>query len=423
MSLEAPVESALDMPEHPRKRFYINRNFALLASGQAISNVGDFVYNTTLLVWVYVLTRSATAVSIVLVAQYVPIFVLGPVAGVFVDRWNRRTTMVATDLLRMGVALLPLALPGDLRLPGIYISVFLISTFSRFFMPARSGVLQAIVSDKQQGQAASISQATFALAFIIGPAIASPLFFLVGPVIACVVNAASYLVSALCLMSIRASKESLRPFVASERSGIRAVGYELVAGLRFVARTRVLLMVVAMVLIAMLGAGALNALDIIFVSQRLHVSTSLYGPLTAVSGLGTLLGAILGGVLVSRLKPRLILAGSVLLLGIGLTIYAFQTWYVAALILYFFGSIPQGGIDVGFTPLLLNSTPRAMMGRVQSVIETAMYGMSLVSVALAGYLGQFIPVYIIFAASGALIALAGLFAWFALPNENRAVGS
>lgn len=416
MSLETPIETPVETSEEPRKRFYINRNFALLASGQAISNVGDFVYNTTLLVWVFVLTHSATAVSGVLVAQYVPIFGLGPVAGVFVDRWNRRTTMVVTDLLRTGVALLPLALPGDLRLPGIYVSVFLISTFSRFFLPARSGVLQVIVSDKQQGQAASISQATFALAFIIGPAIASPLYFLVGPVIACLINAVSYLVSALCLLSIRASKESLRPFVASERSGIRAIGYELAAGLRFVGRTRVLLIVVAMVLIAMLGAGALNALDIIFVSQRLHVSTSLYGPLTAVSGLGTLIGAILGGVLVSRLKPRLILAGSVLLLGIGLTIYAFQTWYIAALVLYFFGSIPQGGIDVGFTPLMLNATPRAMMGRVQSVIETAMYGMSLVSVALAGYLGQFIPVYAIFAASGVLIALAGLFAWFALPE-------
>jgi MFS family permease len=420
MPLDTPIETPVEVPEEPRKRFYINRNFALLASGQAISNIGDFVYNTTLLVWVFVLTHSATAVSGVLVAQYVPIFALGPVAGVFVDRWNRRTTMVATDLLRMGVALLPLALPGNLRLPGIYLSVFLISTFSRFFMPARSGVLQVIVSDRQQGQAASISQATFALAFIIGPAIASPLYFLVGPVIACIINAVSYLVSTLCLLAIHASKESLRPFVASGRSGIQAVFSELVAGLRFVARTRVLLIVVGMVLIAMLGAGALNALDIIFVSQRLHVSTSLYGPLTAVSGLGTLVGAILAGVLISRLKPRLILAGSVLLLGIGLTIYAFQTWYVAALVLYFFGSIPQGGIDVGFTPLLLNSTPRAMMGRVQSVIETAMYGMSLVSVALAGYLGQFIPVYVIFAASGVLIALSGLFAWFALPKEKPA---
>ena len=115
----------------------MNRNFAFLATGQAISNLGDFVYNTTVLVWVFVLTHSAAAISSVLIAQYTPIFVLGPIAGVFIDRWNRRTTMIVTDVLRMLVALVPLLVPVFLRLPAIYLSVFLISSFSRFFMPAR----------------------------------------------------------------------------------------------------------------------------------------------------------------------------------------------------------------------------------------------------------------------------------------------
>src|SRR5258706_99183 len=66
------------------KGFLINRNFALLAIGQAISNMGDFVYATTLLVWVFVLTHSTAAVSGVWIAQYAPIFLLGPIAGVFV---------------------------------------------------------------------------------------------------------------------------------------------------------------------------------------------------------------------------------------------------------------------------------------------------------------------------------------------------
>src|SRR5437764_15193915 len=86
----------------------INRNFALLAVGQAISNIGDFVYSTTLLVWVFALTHSAAAVSGVLVAQYAPVFLLGPIAGVFVDRWHRRHTMVVADLVRAAVAVLPL---------------------------------------------------------------------------------------------------------------------------------------------------------------------------------------------------------------------------------------------------------------------------------------------------------------------------
>ena len=134
----------------PANGFLINRNFRLLAIGQAISNIGDFVYSTTLLIWVYVLTHSAAAVSGVLIAQYLPVFLLGPIAGVFVDRWDRRQTMVISDVTRAIIVLLPLVVPIFLRLPAIYTSVFLISAFSRFFMPARAGIMQVIVADEQQ---------------------------------------------------------------------------------------------------------------------------------------------------------------------------------------------------------------------------------------------------------------------------------
>jgi len=427
MSTEAPIQQKNPSDIVPTsKGLLINRNFALLAIGQAISNMGDFVYSTTLLVWVFVLTHSAAAVSGVLIAQYAPVFLLGPLAGVFVDRWNRRRTMITADLVRAAVALLPLLAPLPLRLPAIYSSVFLLSAFSRFFMPARAGMQQVIVPAKQQGQAASISQATFALAIIVGPALASPLYFLVGPVIAVLINAVSFVISALCLRAIRASKELLQPRIAEAatttvpESAVGAVLREMLVGFRFVAKTRVLLMVVILALIAMLGAGAINALDIIFVSRNLHVSDSLYGPLAAVGGAGTLIGAILAGIVISRVQPRYMLTGSVFLLGVGLVIYAFQSWYLMALILAFIMSIPQGGIDVGFTPLLLRATPNAMIGRVQSVIETSMYATSLLSVALAGYFGQFVPVSIIFAIGGALIALAGVFGWFSLPGETAA---
>ncbi len=417
MSLETSTPTPDDTIAKLPDKLLRNRNFVLLASGQAISNTGDFFFSTTLLVWVFSLTHSATAVSGVLIAQNIPVLLLGPVAGVFVDRWNRRSTMVVTDLLRMAFALLPLVVPDALRLPAIYASVFAISSFSRFFMPARTGVMQVIVAPEQQTRAASIGQATFALSFIIGPAIASPLYFLVGPVIACSINAASFLVSALCLIALRASRKALHPYIQSDKSGIGAIVSEMFAGLRLIVNSRVLYLVMILALIAFLGAGALNALDIIFVTQRLRVSAGLYGPLTAVSGLGTLIGAILIGIFASRFKPSTLLSGCVLLLGVGITMYAFQTWYVLALVIYFLCSLPQGGIDIGFAPLMMNATPRAMMGRVEAVMQTGMSGMGVVSIALAGFLGQFVPVYIIFAACGALIALAGVFGFIALPRN------
>ncbi|MEO7020291.1 MAG: MFS transporter [Ktedonobacteraceae bacterium] len=427
MSTETPVVTTTDNRPEPlrEKGWLINRNFTLLSVGQGISNMGDFVYSTTLLIWVFTLGGSAAAVSGVLVAQALPMFVLGPIAGVFVDRWHRLRTMLTSDLARAVIALLPLLAPEPLRLPAIYTSVLLISAISCFFNPARSAVIQVIVSEQDQPQAASLGQVTFALSFIIGPVLASSLYFLVGPVIAISINAASYAVSALCLWHMRVPMADLLPSAfkgktgslehEEELSGIAAILHELQAGFGFVWKTRVLLVITILVLIGMLGAGAINALDIIFVTQRLHASANLYGYLSAAGGLGMLAGAVLAGLLAKRIQARRMLAGSLILLGLGLSIYALQTWFVIALVFNALLCMTQGGLEVAFGPLLMSVTPRRLMGRVQSVINTAMFGASLFSSVLAGFLGGLFPVYMILFGGGLLIALAGLFGWLALP--------
>ncbi|MGH2482701.1 MAG: MFS transporter, partial [Ktedonobacteraceae bacterium] len=276
MSTSTPsVSTSVPPPEPSREKgWLINRNFTLLALGQGISNMGDFVYSTTLLIWVFALGGSAVAVSGVLVAQALPMFVLGPVAGVFVDRWHRLRTMLTSDLVRTVIALLPLLAPGPLRLPAIYTSVLLISAISCFFNPARSAVIQVIVSEEQQPQAASIGQVTIALAIILGPALASPLYFLVGPVIAVSINAASYVLSACFLWRMRVPTADLLPSSFKSKtgsleqasSGIEAILREMRAGFGFVLKTRTLLTITILLLIGMFGAGAINALDIIFVT-------------------------------------------------------------------------------------------------------------------------------------------------------------
>ncbi len=179
-------------------------------------------------------------------------------------------------------------------------------------------------------------------------------------------------------------------------------------------------MVTLMALIAMLGAGALNALNIVFASRNLHMATAFYGVLTAVGGLGGLFGVIFAGILSKRISPRKMLSVCALLIGVGFAIYSFQSWYVAGLIICFLMSIPQGGIPVAFGPLLLGATPKEMMGRVQAVVDTSMSGVSLISVALVGYLGQFLPVGVILMGCGILIAMAGLFGWVAIQEPTTA---
>ncbi|HEY7420303.1 MAG TPA: hypothetical protein VH593_34310, partial [Ktedonobacteraceae bacterium] len=150
MSTSSEVVKTKGFIQEPqrKKSLLYNRNFLWLTSGQAISNIGDLVYSTTLLIWVYSLNGSAAAVSGVLIAEYVPILILGPLAGVFVDRWHRLRIMLTSDLARTVIALLPILVPGSLRLPAIYGSVFLISAIGRLFMPALAGVRQVIVLEQ-----------------------------------------------------------------------------------------------------------------------------------------------------------------------------------------------------------------------------------------------------------------------------------
>jgi len=93
---------------------------------------------------------------------------------------------------------------------------------------------------------------------------------------------------------------------------------------------------------------------------------------------------------------------------------------VAGLVICFFMSIPQGGIPVAFGPLLLGATAKEMMGRVQAVVDTSMSGVSLLSVILAAFLGRILPVGVILTGCGLLIAMAGLFGWFAIREQAPA---
>jgi MFS family permease len=406
-------------------KWLINRNFTLLSIGQAISNIGDFVYSTTLLIWVYSLGGSAAAVSGVLVAQYVPNFLVGPLAGVFVDRWNRLRTMLTSDLLRAAIALLPIFAPGELRIPVIYLSVFFLSSVACFFGPSRTGLIQVLVADEELGQAASIGQVGLSLAFVIGPALASPLYFLVGPITAVSINAASYVVSAFCLWRIRVPAADLSPSAMRARTGelaqtetpggLKAIVQELRIGFSFVFKTRVLLVITLLILIAMFGGGMINALDIVFVKQRLHTSPDFYGYLTATSGAGMLVGSICAGLLAKRIQARYMLVGSMILLGGFLVIYSLQTWFALALVFSFLLSFTNGGLEVGVAPLMMLNTPRHLMGRVMAVINTTSSGASLISIGLAGVLGSFIPVYLLLLIGGVLVALSGVFGWLALP--------
>src|SRR5260370_114641 len=231
-----PAVSLGQRLEHLARAAFINPNFAWLWWGQAISSVGDYAWDTALVLWVasYLVAGQSwapLAVSGVVLAAALPQIVAGPLAGVFVDRWDKRQTMIAMAALQAIVAVLlilpaanfSLPLIGHVQLPlfwrlgVVYADVALLAIFAQFFIPAQLALIKDIVPQARQDQALETFQAIQGLAGIIGPPGAAALVFGLGGVWGLVLNALPFVVVFPATLPIPAppSAHSLSPAAAA----------------------------------------------------------------------------------------------------------------------------------------------------------------------------------------------------------------
>jgi MFS family permease len=427
--------------------FYINPNFAKLWIGQAVSILGDFVFDITLILWVATdlaagKSWAPLAVSGVLLAATIPIVVLGPLAGVFVDRWDKRRTMLAMDILRaslIGLLMLFVQVAPHLfaaqatrhvELVAVYVVVFLASTCAQFFNPSRLALIGDVVAPDLRNKASGMGQTTTYLAGIVGPPLAGPLFFHAGARSALLINGLSFLVSFVAILLVEPPVIALENVAKSAPSVFR----EFREGIAFFGHNRVLMTLLVSLVIVMFGAGALNALDVFFVTVNLHTSASLFGVLSAAIGSGAVLGAIAASTLGSRIPAARIFWISLLLTSVGLLIYSRMTSFWPAVVALFVTGIPMAALNVAIMPLILGVTPRDMLGRVTSVLMPVVNVATLGSIVLAGWLAgtvmihfkahafglTFGPVDSIFLAAGILGLVSGMYAMLGLRGTHAA---
>jgi MFS family permease len=379
----------------------INRNFALLWTGGAISVFGDFIFDFTLIVWVTVSLAAhqawaPLAVSGVLLAVAVPTFVFGPIAGVFVDRWDKRRTMLAMDAIRaMLIGLLVLAtnvvpLPfvpdGHIPLAGqlgmLYAVVFMNAVCTQFFGPARMALIRDIVTEPARAQATGLSQAVQMLGMVIGPPLAPLLYLAAGAQWAIGIDALSFVASFLLVLAVEAPPAATSRIAGQTPNFLR----EFFAGLGFAFRDRTIATLLISITIVMVGASAFNALDIFFVLHNLHAPVSLYGFLSAGMGLGAILGAILAAALAQRIGLTRTLSLSMFILSCLMLAYTRMTSFLPALVIISVGGIFQAALNVAAGPLLMRVTPRAFMGRVAATVNPTAALASMLGTIVAGYL-------------------------------------
>jgi MFS family permease len=431
-----------------RRLTLINRNYTRLWYGQAISALGDTVFSTTLVLWVAtVLARgkpwAPAAVSGVLLAVGAAVLVVGPLAGVFVDRWNIRGTMLRTEVVRgvlagllAAVSFLPVrALPTWAWLAAVYAIVFALNAAGQFFGPSRFAIIRDIVTgEADRTRAAGIAQATGGTVAIIGPPLAAPLLFTIGLQWALVFNALSYAVSFIAIRSVILGPEAKPDQPDGPRASLRT---EFAAGLRFFAGSRFLVALLAIAVIGQCGMGALEALNVFFATGNLHASSHLYGFLGTALGVGGIVGALAAGRVVQRLGARATTWIGLVLGGVLMFAYSRQTAFLGGLALLFIFAIPITMLNTALAPLLLTSAPREFIGRVMAVFYPVTQLAMMLTAALAGWLAssglrnfagslaglRFGPIDTIFAVSGGLVVIAGLYARVALPPGEHQRGA
>jgi MFS family permease len=443
------VQNAGMAGDPPQPGLWRNRNWRLVFAGMAVSLLGDNIFDVTIVLWVA--TRIANgqtwaplAVGGALIAVAAPVMLVGPFAGVFVDRWDRRRTMLFADLVRavLIASLLVLPLIEDrlsitVELACLYGVLALASGMAQFFNGARFALLAAIMPPSDQPRASGMAQTVVALAGIIGPPLAAPLLFSVGVGWALAANSVSFLISFALIYAMRVpareSVGSADAAAAPESTQRPSFRREFVEGARFFVRSAVLRSLMIAVVVATLGAGALNALDVFFVTDNLHTSAGALGTLGAAFGLGSVVGALTATAIGNRIKPNGLFWTTFAITGFAIMAYSRAQNLTTALVLLVVAGVPLAILNSVAGPILLSAAPQHLLGRVMSVFNPIQQVAAIIGMALVTYLAStslrgldlnlagvhFGRIDSVFFAAGILFVLCGVWVGFPLRAAAR----
>src|SRR4051794_19114821 len=275
------------------------RNFALLWLAGLIDIAGDWVLIVGLPIYVYQLTGSALATSAMLAASMIPRLVFGSLAGVFVDRWDRKRTMVITDGL-LALGLLPLLAVHSLdQIWIVYVVAFVESTLAQFFRPAEAALLPNLVGEADLVPANALNALNQNLARLLGPPFGGAVAAAFGLTGVALGDALSFILAGGPIALIVAPRPpAAAPAPGAEDAPARVwarVLREWLDGLRVVLRNRTVATIFGILAITSLGEGVMGLLFVVFVNKVLGGGAPELGWLMAAQAVGGLIGSALVG--------------------------------------------------------------------------------------------------------------------------------
>ena len=397
------------------------RGFFLLWSGGVLSVIGDYFLFVALPFFVYERTGSALATGAMFIAETLPRLIFGSVAGVFVDRWDRKKTMVLSDLSRALIVLplLLVAAGGPLML--VYAVAFVEASVSMFFLPAKGATIPNLVAESDLTAANSLNSLSEEVPSLVGALLGGALLGVVGLSGLILLDAATYLASAL-LISLIGVPTAAGPDEEPEVTPEVAVSAwanalkEWLGGLRLIGRDRSVAILFAVISVATVGEGVVTVLVIIFFRDVLGGGSAEFSYFIAAYGVGGIAGGLLLGWTSTLIDETRLFSLS--LIANGLLLVAIFNIPVLAVIVAL--AVLSGMTVVGWLvtsqTLLQKWVPDRYRGRVFGTYETTQALTMLVGMGLAVVLEGLLGVVLVLSIVGAVWSGAGVVGWLMLPH-------
>jgi len=385
--------------------------------GQVVSQFGDGFYWLAIMLGVSNLTgQSVQAVGLVSMAFLLPQLPMNLFGGPFIDRVNRRHLMIVADVLRVFTTLGMLFAYRWQVLPLIYVLALVQSSISGLFLPAKNALIPQIVSREDLLPANTLSQTTQVAALIFGPALAGFTIEHLGLEIAFVIDAATFLISALFLWWMPPV-----PTPATESVGWKRSWVALQEGVHFLWQNAVIRGVTVVVSVLFLGLGAVNVLWVPYMQRVFSLGAQEIGLVDAFQGLGMFLGTALLSVRGVRSRsPRVLLLGGLTVVSAGFVATGLAPSYP-----FILGTVLGIGLAVpaaqaSFMTLIQSATPDRLMGRVNGAVSAIINGAMFLSMALATTLAEPVGLRESYVLCGVLGFLSVAWGIRLLPSEKQA---
>jgi len=388
------------------------KNFALLWTGGLISMMGSWMLMVALPFHVFALTKSALATSGILMAMVAPGILFGSIAGVFVDRWDRRLVMVITSALQALVVLSLLLVRSAEWVWIIYVATFLESTLGIFFSPAEGALLPNLVGEEYLVPANSLNAMNDNLARIAGPALGGALLGILGFHSVILADVGSYLIAMVLILLIQAKNTSPerddQPDAAQEEGAQKSgVWKEMMAGLQYIRTNKALTGLFLVLAIGLFGDAIISVLMVVFVQQNMGLGAVEYGWFFTARGIG----GLLGGLLVGKFGQKFTFSQ---LISVGLIISGSAVFAILAQpsLLILIGTVILMGPAlmawlISLQTIAQKETEDAFRGRVFGVLGMTNGFIMFFGSAIAGSLADHVGTIIMIAIGGGFYMLAG----------------